>query len=299
MAQGAVDKASRTAAVGMVLNGGLMVAKLATGVLGHSYALVADGVESLTDLLASVIVWRGIRTAARDPDSRHPFGYGKAESVSAAAVALILILAGVGICVQAVREIATPHHGPAPFTLYVLIGVILIKLALSKWTFEVGQSVRSPALLADAWHHRADAITSGAAFIGISVALLGGDGWHVADDWAALVASAVILLNGGFLLRGSVADLMDAAPSEEIVDDIARRASLVEGVIAIEKAMVRRSGGGYRVVLHVEADRKMTLERAHVLGGRVRSTLRESADIVDVVVHMEPHLTGQSDGASA
>ena len=115
MAQGAVDKASRTAAVGMVLNGGLMVAKLATGVLGHSYALVADGVESLTDLLASVIVWRGIRTAARDPDSRHPFGYGKAESVSAAAVALILILAGVGICVQAVREIATPPPRPGAF----------------------------------------------------------------------------------------------------------------------------------------------------------------------------------------
>lgn len=279
----------------MVLNAGLMVAKLVTGVLGHSYALVADGVESLTDLLGSVIVWRGIRTASRDPDSRHPFGYGKAESVSAAAVALILILAGLGIGLQAVREIMTPHYGPAPFTLYVLVGVILIKLGLSRWTFEVGQSANSPALLADAWHHRADAITSGAAFIGISVALVGGEGWHVADDWAALVASIVILLNGAFLLRGSIADLMDAAPSDEIVDDIARRASLVAGVIAIEKAMVRRSGTGYRVVLHVEADRTLTLERAHELGGRVRSTLRESADIVDVVVHMEPHLADQGD----
>lgn len=284
------DRAGRTAGLGLIVNAALMFAKVAAGVIGHSYALVADGVESLTDLLGSVIVWRGIRTAARDPDTRHPFGYGKAESVSAAGVGLILILAGVGIAVQAVREIVTPHHGPEPFTLLVLIAVIAIKLGLSRWATSVGEDVNSPALLADAWHHRADAITSAAAFVGITVALVGGENWYVADDWAALVASLVIVLNGTYLVRSSVADLMDAAPAPEVVSDIARRALAVDGVLAIEKTMARRSGGGYRVVLHVEADPSMTLEQAHMLGGQVRRVLRESPDIVDVVVHMEPFM---------
>ncbi|MDT8367777.1 MAG: cation diffusion facilitator family transporter [Longimicrobiales bacterium] len=281
--------AVRVAFVGFATNLILVAVKITAGVVGNSYALVADGVESTLDLFSSVIVWRGVRVAGRAPDPEHPFGYGKAEPLAAALVALLLLVAAVGISIQAVREILAPHDVPAPFTLGVLIGVVVTKEALHRYARHAGEALGSRAVQADAWHHRADVLTSLAAFVGISVAIAGGAAWAPADDFAALFASILIFVNGVRLLRPSLLDLMDRAPGPELETRIREVAREVPGVLAVEKLMARSVGVGYRAVLHVQADPEMPLREAHDLGGRVRSAVRARVDgVVDVVIHMEP-----------
>ena len=287
-----VDRTSRgirSAQAGLLTNAFLAVVKILSGILGHSYALIADGVESTTDVFSSLVLWRGLNVAARSPDEEYPFGYGKAESLSAAVISLLLMGAAFGIAIQAVREIVTPHHAPAPFTLGVLVLVVVVKETLFRKVFAVGDEVDSLAVRADAWHHRSDAITSLAAFVGISVALIGGPGWELADDAAALFASAVILFNGIRLLRPAIQDLMDRAPEQTLLEEVADVASRVDGVRATEKILARQVGGRHRVVLHVQADPDLPLREAHDLGGRVRSRIvKEVPSVVDVLVHMEP-----------
>ena len=166
----------------MLVNTGLAITKLVAGLVGHSYALVADAVESTADILSSMVVWGGLRVAARDPDETYPFGYGKAESLAAAVVSLMLLGAAIGIGLEAVSEIRTPHHVPAPWTLGILVVVVAIKWRLSRRVHAIGADIGSTVVRADAWHHMSDAVTSAAAFIGISIALWGGPGWESADD---------------------------------------------------------------------------------------------------------------------
>jgi cation diffusion facilitator family transporter len=235
-------------------------------------------------------VWRGIHVAARSADESYHFGYGKAESVAAAAVSLLLMAAAIGIAIEAVREILTPHHLPAPFTLIVLVVVIAIKEMLFRFMLREGQSLESGIVQADAWHHRSDAITSGAAFLGISIALIGGPQYAAADDIAALLASAIIAFNGVRLLRPALADLMDRAPETDLLESVADEASREEGVLRIEKVVARRAGVGHFVTLHVQADPGLTLRDAHELGGRVRSRIVSRLPLVlDATIHMEPY----------
>ncbi len=226
------ERGIRSAQLGILVNTLLAIAKLAAGIIGNTYALVADAVESTADIFASTIVWGGLRLASRDPDDAYPFGYGKAEPLAAAVVSLMLIAAAVGIAIEAVNEIRTPHRAPAPWTLVVLVTVVAIKWLLSRRVHAVGTDIGSMAVKADAWHHMSDAVTSAAAFVGITIALLGGPGWESADDWAALLASGVIFFNGVNMLRPTLADLMDRMPGPEIVDPIRRAAESVEGVRA-------------------------------------------------------------------
>jgi cation diffusion facilitator family transporter len=275
--------------LGLLVNALLVVVKIGAGIVGHSHALIADGVESTTDILSSLIVWRGLVVSARAADSRYHFGYGKAEAVAAAIVAMMLLGAAAGIAVQAGRAILTPHGAPAPFTLVVLVVVIGTKEILFRRVSAVGEAIGSTAVKVDAWHHRSDAITSAAAFIGIAVALIGGPRWAVADAYAALAGAAIIAANGGRFVRHAIVDLMDRAPDADVVEQIRQTALAVDGVLGIEKVLARRFGMGYRIVLHVEADPAMSLNDAHVLGGKVRHTLRTHLSfVVDVVVHMEP-----------
>jgi cation diffusion facilitator family transporter len=279
----------RSALLGLLVNAVLVAVKITAGVIGHSYALIADGVESTTDIFSSLIVWRGLVVAGRDPDARYHFGYGKAEGLAAAIVATMLLAAAAGIAIQAVREIITPHHAPAPFTLVVLVLVVAIKEVLFRHVVAVGEAIGSTAVTVDAWHHRSDAITSAAAFVGIAVAVVGGPRWAVADDYAALAASAIIAANGLRFMRAAVGDLMDRAPAADVLAQIRRTALAVDGVLGIEKILARRSGMGYHLVIHVEADPGMSLHDAHILGGRVRRALTGRLPfVIDAVVHMEP-----------
>ncbi|MGI9075793.1 MAG: cation diffusion facilitator family transporter [Gemmatimonadaceae bacterium] len=284
----------RAAQVGMVVNAGLAAVKLVAGLLGNTYALIADAAESCADVFGSLLVWGGLAVAARPADEDHPYGHGKAEALAAAAVALMLLGAAIGIGVQAAREIRTPHQVPAPWTLGVLVAVVIVKWALSRRVDTIGAEIGSIAVRTDAWHHRSDAVTSTAAFIGISVALWGsryrgGTGWESADDWAALLASGLIAFNGVLLLRPALHDLMDRMPGPEVVEPIRRAASAVSGVLAVEKLAVRKAGLGYRVDVHIHADPGTPLDEAHRLGGRVKGAMQTAVpQIQSVLVHMEP-----------
>jgi len=279
----------RAAQAGLWTNVGLVSLKLVAGLLGNSYALVADAIESSTDVFSSLIVWRGLEITAKPPDEDYPYGYGKADSIAAAIVALMLIAAAISIVILAVREILTPHHGPAAFTLVVLGGVIIGKEFLFRRVLAVGHETGSTAVMADAWHHRSDALTSAAAFIGIAVALWGGPGWESADDWAALAAAIIIGANGVRLLRPAINDLMDRTPESDLLNAIAQAARSIPSVLAIEKLRVRKLGMGYFVDLHVQTQPTMILREAHILSGKVKGAIRTALPTVsDVLVHMEP-----------
>ena len=279
----------RSAQIAILINAVLAITKLVAGLIGHAYALVADAVESMADIFSSTIVWGGLRVAARDPDDAYPFGYGKAEPLAAVVVSLILLAAAVGIAIEAIREIHTPHHAPAAWTLVVLVGVIIVKWMLSRSVNAVGREIGSTAVKADAWHHMSDAITSAAAFVGISIALWGGAGWESADDWAALFASAIIASNGVLMMRPALNDLMDRMPGPEVVSPVRHAAESVPGVLATEKLAVRRSGMGFRVTIHVQTEPSMSLRDAHVLGGMVKRAICSAVPQVQaVLVHMEP-----------
>jgi cation diffusion facilitator family transporter len=291
-----IRRGVRATQLGLLVNAALALAKLLAGVIGHSYALIADAIESAADVFSSLIVWGGLQIAAQPADEDHPYGHGRAESLAAAVVGIMLVGAAVGIAVQAVREIRTPHHAPAPFTLVVLVLVVLVKETLFRTMLRVGNETGSSAVRADAWHHRSDAITSLAAFIGIGVALLGGSGWEAADDWAALVASAIILVNGIRIITPAVNDLMDRSPGAELTERVAAAAEEVDGVRAIEKLMLRRAGTGLFVDLHVQADPAMSLHDAHELSGRVKSAIRRAEPrVLGALIHMEPY---EGDGSA-
>jgi cation diffusion facilitator family transporter len=284
------SQTQRLAQLGLVINACLAVIKLMAGLLGNSYALVADAIESATDMLGSVVVISGLHIASREPDERYPFGYGRAESLAAAAVAAIMLGAAAGIAVEAIQEIRTPHHAPAWWTLLVLAMVIVVKALLAKRGMAASAITGSVIVAADAWHHRADAITSAAAFLGITMALLGGPGWEPADDWAALVAAAVIMVNGGLLLRTALRDLMDRAPESYILDVVTQAALDTPGVLAIEKLKIRKSGTALYVDIHVQADSALSLHRAHILSGMVKSAIRLRVPAaLGVLIHMEPY----------
>jgi len=281
---------SRTTIIGIFANALLACIKGLAGIVGNSYALLADAVESSTDVFSSLVVLSGLRIAKAPPDEDHPYGHGKAEPLAAAVVSLALIVAAIGIAVQSIREIHLPHHSPAPFTLIVLVGVVITKESLFRFVFKTGQSVNSTAVKTDAWHHRSDALTSLAAFIGISIALIGGRRYEQADDWAALFASGVIAFNGIRLLRPAILEAMDTAPSSEVVEQVLNTAGRVEGVVGLDKCLVRKMGFDYYVDLHVIVDGNLPVRQAHKIGHDVKDRLRaEHSYIKDVLVHIEPH----------
>ena len=286
----ATRRSIRWAQAGLLINAVLVLVKLFAGIVGHANALVADAVESSADIFSSLIVWMGLSIAARPADEDHPYGHGKAEPLAAAVVSLMLLVAAVGISMLAIREIRTPHHLPAPFTLFVAAGVIIVKEILYRRVSRVGKDVGSTVITADAWHHRADAISSLAAFIGISIALIGGRGWEGADDWAALVAAMVVAVNGVRTLRPAISGLMDEAPDRSVKERVLEAACSVDGVRNVENLKVRRSGLGFYADLHVQADPTISLEDAHEIAATVKyAILGAIPSVVGVLVHMEPH----------
>lgn len=282
-------KGERSTVIGMIVNVLLMVVKGLAGWLGNSYALVADALESATDLVTSFFVWLGLRTAAQEPDEDHPYGHGKAEPLAALVVALALWGAAGLIAVQSIDNIRTPHHLPEPFTLLVLAGVVIVKEILFRRVAKVGEEVDSSAVKADAWHHRADAITSMTAFVGITIALIGGPGYESADDWAALLSSIVIVYNAYHIFRPAFGEIMDEAPPGNWKAEIEKIARAVPGVMGTEKCFVRKMGFEYFVDLHVEVSGNLTVREGHAIAHAVKAAIQhEKPYVYDVLVHIEP-----------
>lgn len=279
----------RTTFLGIVANFLLAIIKGIAGVFGHSFALVADSMESSGDILTSLFVLIGLKTASRPPDENHPYGHGRAEPLAAMAVSAILLGASVVIAVQSLHYILTPHEGPKAFTLWILGGVVIIKEILFRYSIRKGKEIGSVAVRADAFHHRSDAVTSLAAFVGISVALIGGEGYESADDWAALIASGFIALNAYAIIRPALSEVMEEAQPPELIEAIKKEALTVEGVFAIDKCYVRKMGFVYYVDIHLVVDRNLTVKRGHDIAHNVKDALRASSlSIADVLTHVEP-----------
>lgn len=291
---------ARLAVVGLLVNVALAGVKLIAGLVGSSFALVADAVESLVDIAGSAVIWGGLRIGARPADEDHPYGHGRAEALAGLTVSVIVMLAGLGIGVEAVSEILSPHGAPAAWTLLVLLAVVVTKETLARVTARAARREGSAVSAVDAGHHRADAITSAAAAVGIGIAVLGPrvfgphPHWAAADDYAALLAAGVIVYNGVRLARLPVRELMDHQPD----DLVARARGLaleVDGVRGIEKCRAFTRGSRCWIELHVEVDGTLSVAEGHAIGGRVRERLRtREPRIADVHIHIEPAGRGAS-----
>ena len=288
-ARKASEVGSRKAKVGIAVNVALAISKAAAGVIGNSYALIADAIESASDIISSLVVVFGIKMAGKPADENHPYGHGKFEPLAGALVALILFGAAALITIESIREIATPHHAPAPFTLIVLVAVIVIKETLFRTVLATSNEIGSLALKTDAWHHRADAITSAAAFIGISIAVIGGPGYESADDFAALLAAVIISINASLLLKPALLELIDTAPDPSIAARIREIACGVAGVLGTHKCHVRKVGFDYFVDLDVLCDPDSSIREGHEVAHNVGEAIHAALpEISKVLVHVEP-----------
>lgn len=279
----------RSTLIGIITSIFLAIIKGTAGILGNSYALVADAIESTADVFTSIIVLTGLKIASKPRDMNHPYGHGKAEPIAGMIVASALFVAAIIIIVQSIHEIITPHHAPAEFTLIVLVAVVITKELLFRFVIKVGKNIESTAVKNDAWHHRSDAMTSLAAFIGISIALIGGEGYEKADDYAALFASVIIIINAYRLFKPAFFEVMDTAPPNHILEEVKFAASKVEGVIEIDKCFVRKMGLEFFVDIHVVVNRDIPVHVGHFIGHNVKDELMIfNPKITDVLVHIEP-----------
>jgi cation diffusion facilitator family transporter len=274
---------------GILLNLVLAITKIVGGILGNTYALIADGTESILDIFSSVLVWAGLRVAAEPPDAEHPYGHGKAEAVAGFLVALCIFGAVVWIAKNAIHEILTPHRGPHWGTLPLLAVVVALKYGFSRRLDRMSAETKSNTMGIEAWHHFSDALTSAAAFVGISIAVIGGKGYESADDWAALVACMVIAWNGVEFFRRALSDVMDTAAPLSMEAEVRALAVQVPGVRGIDKCRVRKSGLSHLVDIHVEVDGDLSVREGHDIAGAVKHHLLKSPlHITDVLVHIEP-----------
>jgi cation diffusion facilitator family transporter len=282
-----VHRGLHSSLLSIVSNFFLALCKCVAGFIGHSFALVADGIESLSDVFSSTVVYIGLSVSLRPPDKTHPYGHGKAEPVSAAIVSLAMAGAAFAIAGESISLIRNPHPLPRAYTLWVLLVVVTVKLLLWRYVFSVAHIIESTAVRVDAWHHLSDAITSLFAFIGISLALWTKDARM--DDWAALFASPVILFSAWRQLQSPLAEILDTAPPPEIERHVREVAELVPGVVGLEKCFVRKVGFRYYVDLHVIVDGDITVRSGHAISHRVEDRILDSVNrVAKVLVHIEP-----------
>jgi cation diffusion facilitator family transporter len=274
---------------GIGLNLVLAVVKFAGGLFGHTYALMADGTESMLDVLASLLAWVGVRVAGRPPDANHPYGHGRAEPISVLVIAGLTFPSAGWVAWSAIQGILAPHPGPHWETLPLLVAVVLVKTWFSWRVSAAGETVGSTALGAEAWRHGSDALSSAAAFVGISIAVIGGPKWRSADSWAALFTCAIMIFNGVVVLREALEEVMDAAVPTTLENEVRAIAAAVMGVKALDKCRVRKSGLSYLVDIQVRVDGDLSVRAGHEIAHAVRSALLASPlRVSDVSVHVEP-----------
>lgn len=282
-------QAVKASCLSILGNALLAIIKGVTGVFGNSYALIADAIESTTDVFSSLLVLFGLKYSARPADENHPYGHGKAESLVTFAIVGFLIVSATVIAYESIEHIRTPHKVPKPFTLLVLGGIIIIKEIFYRFISRKSEETKSTSLKADAWHHRSDAITSLMAFIGISIALVMGKGYETADDWAALFASGFILYNAYLILRPALGEIMDEHLYEELVEEIRHLSQKIPGVIETEKCFVRKTGMTFHVDLHLVVDGQISVKKGHDIAHEVKNALQEQLpQIADILIHIEP-----------
>tara|TARA_R110002050_G_scaffold77410_1_gene165185 strand:- start:14542 stop:15453 length:912 start_codon:yes stop_codon:yes gene_type:complete len=282
-------KGLKTTLVGIVISAILALVKGLGGVFGHSYALIADAIESAADVFTSAMLWFGLKWSSKPPDENHPYGHGKIEALVAIGITIALIIAGGIIVKDSILHIIEPHKSPAPFTLIILIVVVLTKEFLYRYVLKTGEEINSSAVKADAFHHRSDAITSIAAFIGISIALIGGEGFEVADDFAALIAAGFIFYNSYKIGKPAIGELLDEAIEPELRNDIIRFTEKNLNVIKVERCYSRKMGTAFHIDMHIWIDGSRTVVEGHDISHQVKDDLiKNFPHLIDVHIHIEP-----------
>lgn len=284
------DQAIKTSYFSIVGNTLLAIVKFLAGFFGHSYALIADAIESTSDIFSSFLVLLGLKYAKRPADQNHPYGHGKIEPLITFLVVAFLVTSATIIAYESIERIQTPHQIPETWTLIVLGAIIIWKEISYQIVIRRSKETNSSSLKADAWHHRSDAITSVTAFIGISIALLMGDGYETADDWAALFASGFILYNSYLIFRPALGEIMDEHRYDDLVEEIRGISAEVEGIMDTEKCYVRKAGMLFHVDLHAIVDATISVKEGHHLAHVLKDTLKEKIpNLGEVLIHIEPH----------
>lgn len=283
------EQGLRTTLVGIVFSTLLAVIKALGGIFGHSYALIADAIESTADIFTSSMLWLGLKWSAKPADKDHPYGHGKVEALVAMGISLALCTAAVVIAIESIKNIGTPHKTPAPYTLIILLVVIVTKELLYRFVLKTGLEINSGAVKADAFHHRSDAITSAAAFIGITIGIIGGRGYEVADDWAALFASGIILINAYLIFRPAVGELLDENLDPELSKRVAELAQAVPAVVRVEKCHTRKMGVMNHADVHIWVDRELSVAQGHQIAHEAKDKIQTHLpQFIDIMIHVEP-----------
>lgn len=281
---------TRAACIGLVANLLLGIVKLIGGILGSSFALIADSVNSLGDSITTVVVLFALRIAQRPPDKEHPYGHTRAEGIAASNVALLVIISAVVVAWEAVQRISVPHGIPPAWTLWIAGGNVAIKEGLYHYKARVGRRTGSTVMLANAWDHRSDALCALAVLIGLAVIRVGGSDYIWADEVASLAVALAIVWSGVQLFRKSASELMDAQAADELVRRIRQHAESDPGVCNVETLWVRKSGLEFFADIHLEIDRDLTIAEGHRIGHRVKGRLLQDFGVLrDVLVHLEPY----------
>lgn len=284
------ETAIKTTYFSILGNTALAIIKGLTGYFGNSYAMIADAIESTTDIFSSFLVLFGLKYSSRPADENHPYGHGRAEPLITFLVVGFLITSATIIAYESFQNIGTPHELPKPYTLLILGAIIIWKEISFRLVMKKSKETNSSSLKADAWHHRSDAITSIAAFIGISIALFFGKGYESADDWAALLASGIILYNSYLIFRPALGEIMDEHLYDDLVLEIREISVTVEGIIGTEKCYVRKAGMKYHIDLHAIVDATISVKEGHDLAHKLSDTLHEKIpQLGNILVHIEPN----------
>ena len=282
--------AVKTIYFSIISNALLAAIKWTAGFFGNSYALIADAIESTTDIFSSALVLFGIKYSSKPADKKHPYGHGRIEPLITFAVVGFLVISACIIANQAIKNIQTPHELPKAFTLFILAGIIIWKEISYRLVVKKSKETKSTSLKADAWHHRSDAITSIAAFIGISIALILGKGFESADDWAALFAAFFILYNCYLIFRPALGEVMDEHTHDDFILKIRELSKRVTGVLNTEKCLIRKTGMKYHVDLHIVVDGEISVKDGHIISHKLKHELqREMPEISNILIHVEPN----------
>ncbi len=268
----------------------MAIIKGLTGYFGNSYAIIVDAIESTADIFSSLLVLFGLKYTNRPADKNHPYGHGRAEPLITFLVVGFLISSAILIALESINNIRTPHDLPKAYTLIILGAIIIWKEYSFRLVMKRSKETNSSSLKADAWHHRSDAVTSVAAFIGISVALLMGKGYEAADDWAALFAAGFILYNSYLIFRPALGEIMDEHLYDDLVNEIKIVPLTVKGVVDTEKCFIRKAGMQYHVDLHAVVDGNITVKQGHEISHLLKDTLRSQIpELGHVLIHIEPY----------
>jgi cation diffusion facilitator family transporter len=284
-----MNTGQRVAVAGMLASGTLAAIKIVAGLAGNSTAVVADGLESASDVIASGFVALGLTIAAKPADSNHPYGHGRVEILTGLLIGLVLAATGSVICFNSLLHMGHPRAPMAQYVIWPLIGSGLVKSALAGTKFHYGRRLKSAALTADAWNDLMDVVSAATALVAVIFSLSDPQRFLNADRWGGFLVGLIVIATGVRVVRDTAMQLMDTMPDEDMVRQIRAEALAVPGVFGVEKCFARKTGMQYHVDLHLEVNPEMTVRQSHALAHDVQMHIRERLDwVAGVLVHVEP-----------